>query len=294
MKQNLILGCAISGLFAAQAEGNPGTTSHPTDQAHSIPPGATSKRQSNRDKAAGKGVGKALDTSKFEAEGKRDVKVLLALEKSTDQERCKLFARIGAEFSPYGMAPKKEKAKKASFAPETEAYFDGWKKERDSDAVPKWQKATVTVRMAEARRVVNAYVVKGREFMDDLMNGEGSYHQKIGSLPTMTNRAPRPPKAEGEKGAAAVPQVDLSKEADAAKRAEVISHYSDREVQEIVGNVSEAQVIPMLAFWVSRARVSKSEETRKLAESVGKLLSKADAEHAKETGAEKPRQVAAS
>jgi hypothetical protein len=231
-----------------------------------VPPGASAKKHSQQDKAAGKGVGRD-----WSGQGKKDAAVMLQVDQAADQERVKILMGLGI-FASFGYG--ESHGKKQTFHEQTESYFSGWREFRDS--LPQAQRASFGVRYAEARRVCNAYIVKGKEFMDDLLEGPGTYHQKIMSLPTMTSGG----QGKGTRGKTVKEEAGVNKlaKAEADQRVKIIAEFRSSEIVEIVQNLPESELGALCHALTARLAASKDKLYREIGLTVASMLKAAKVE----------------
>lgn len=240
------------------------------------------KAGKSRQKGKVKGV-----TKDYSGEGERDCRIMVSIDRTADQERVKLLK--GLEF--YARGGYGESAgKKLKFNPTAESYFAGWNKFRD--AQPEATKAAITIRISEARRVCNGYIVKNKAYMDALLDGPGSYHQKVMALPTMTSGGQG---KNNTRGAAATPATPaqttesiatLSK-AEQAQRVVIVAKFTPAEIGGMVAGLTEPQLPATINALAIRLAASKDKAFRELGKQMHAYMNADAASQAKETKQQK-------
>lgn len=259
------------------------TRSNVKDPTNSPPINSKAKAQSNRDKAAGKGITKAAKD--YGMAGAKDAAAIWAASKEAGVVMAETLTHL-AVFAPLGFKPNtKADAKKRLFPDEAESYFKGWKewvdKNLDSDA----DKKSFATRYAEARRVCHAYILKysehkaeGTMFVSGVLQGPGTYHQKIQSLPTMqSNPSKKTPK---------IPTTPESKISELAKAEEsqelkIVEGFGEKEIGRIVAGLTDSQLQLTCRALAIRLAASKDKTFQQIGTTISKLL-----ESAKRTGKE--------
>lgn len=242
------------------------------------------KAGKSRQKGKVKGV-----TKDYSGEGERDCKIMVTIDRAADQERVKLLK--GLEF--YARGGYGESAgKKLKFNPVAESYFAGWNKFRD--AQPEATKAAITIRISEARRVCNGYIVKNKAYMDALLDGPGSYHQKVMALPTMTSGGQG---KNNTRGTATTPTAQspavttealatLSK-AEQAQRVVIVAKFTATEIGAMVSGLTEAQLPATINALAIRLAASKDKAFKELGKQIHAYMNADAATQAKETKQQK-------
>lgn len=224
-----------------------------------------------RKQKAAKGI-----TRDYSAQGKRDAQKMMATERAADVERVKILEDL-SHFAQYGFGP--QTGKKRKFHDTTETYFRGWAEVRDDPKHPE-NKASLGVRYAEARRVCHAFCMEGvlkdwpKGSTMKVLRGEGSYHNKVGKLPTMTeqsgNRKPR--QTNGNNAGANTKKPTLAEVQDQTQRISIIAQYKEKELGEIAANLPESQLPTMAAALALRCIASKDKALNTLGKKIQQML----------------------
>lgn len=225
--------------------------------------GASTKAQSKREKVpAGRDWGQM---------GSEDARLLYEAEKVVGEERIKIIQHVRV-FAPFGFGATKEGSKKQKFSEAAESYFAGarkWINEQDESI-----QASLRQRIGEVARVLYAYITMGVDKVDAILNGPGSYHYKIGQLPTRTTRPAKQPK--GENGGDKVENktlAEVEKMADKEQRT-VFSKFTAKEVGNMVAGLPD-EVLPVLLHALTiRLKASKDKAYKALGNSVKEWLDK--------------------
>jgi hypothetical protein len=236
--------------------------------------GRSSKARSQRDKAAGKGVKRD-----WSPQGAKDAAMIWTADRSADTEKVKVLRTLSM-FAAFGYG--ESTGKKQVFHEQTESYFNGWKKYKDS--LPEAEQASFGVRYSEARRILNGYIVKGTKYMDDLLSGPGTYHQKVNSLPTMTGggqgKGTRKGKAKADdKG----DNVGAMSKAEGEQRIAFIAKFTEKEIGEVIANLPESQLRALTHAVAIRLAASSDPVSKAIGATMTKLLSEVEISEAKET-----------
>ena len=247
------------------------------------PLGSNAKSQSNRDKAAGKGVTKAVKN--YEAMGAKDACHIWEASKEAGTKMCETLTHL-AFFAPLGFKPnEKADAKKRLFPAEVDSYFKGWKAWVDATLDTDKDKASFATKYAEARRVCHAYILKysehgndGTMFVSGILQGPGTYQWKIASLPTMQTN----PKKKGATTPNATPESKISElaKAEEAQELKIVSGFGEKEIGRIFAGLTEGQLVFAVNALAVRLQVSPDKANQEIGSAVRKLL-----ESAKRAGA---------
>lgn len=246
--------------------------------------GKLSKRQSKRDKAAGKGV--EVKVPDHGAEGARDARKVAGIEGIRNEALIEVATGL-SQFAHCGFQPNKNKdAKKRLFTPEVETYFGGWKKAREE--MGEAQQNSVDTKYSEFRRVCHAYILfysspalmtkyyegikapktglDAVKQLNSILKGDGSYQSKIAALPTMQLNAKKKEPKQPETGKKL---AELAK-ADKAKVAAIVHEMKDGDIQSVTSNLEENQIASALKGLAVRCIASKD----KVFQNIGKTLTK--------------------
>lgn len=264
---------AASNPALAEATANALSKQHGKD----VAPAAKAKRQSNRDKAAGKGVTKA--TKDWSSLGKLDATKVNTADVEADKVRCETLSFRLPQFASTGFKPVSGKQKTRQFVDEVETYFKGWKDYQGSLAIGV-QKSFQT-RISEARRVCHAYILRfsetgqaGVDSITAILNGPGGYHAKINALPTMQTN----PTASGtrtnkaHKGPTALTELE---KAEQTQRVATVAKFTERDLGDVAAHSTDAQLQVLCQAVAIRCQASKDATFQQIGKTIAELLASA-------------------
>lgn len=218
----------------------------------------TTKTQSKREKAQGKGIGR-----NWAKMGEDDGRYLVAVENTAAGERIKVFKHL-AIFAPFGFGEKKGKNKVVPFSDQAESYFDGLNKYVGT--LEKSVQASMRNRVSEAKRVLAAYINMGVDEVDAILDGEGSYHFKIGKFPSRTGA--QQPREEKPKAAAKTDKpatlAEVSAMDDKQQRTE-FAKFTAKEIGNMVAGLPDGQLLVLIHALKLRLSASKDKSLKALA-----------------------------
>lgn len=203
----------------------------------------------------------------WESEGQADAAAVYAAYNEAGALKVERLMSMGGLFHQLGWG--ESKGKKRKFHPQTESYFQGWTKFRDS--LPEARQRSMNPRISEARRVMAGYLEHGKDHMDKLLSDKSmGYNAKIQSLKPRIERAADTSKDKDEK-----PTVATLKETqDATKRIQLVAEFKAGELGEIATGLT-AEQFPVMAHAL-RLRALQFKD--KACQIIGKALEKALAE----------------
>jgi len=119
-------------------------------------------------------------------------------------------------------------------------------------------------------RVLYAYIVLGIDKTDAILTAsEGTYHSKIGSLPTRTTRPPKT--TDGTDKKESVTLADVEKMDDKAQRTE-FAKFTAKEIGNMASGLKDEQIPVLLHALTLRLKASKDKAYKALGNKLGEWM----------------------